>query len=179
MGAFDEITDRFRVVACSAVGVETGIKFYDYCRNKARHVSAIDITKDWDACVKKLKNKDGTVPHQMIIACADKLQDHIQKTKDFSNRQIANIAMFFYDCPAEVRMNLYKGWSEDNRFLARIHVLIKDTIVATRDPEHKGVTRPSVAELMKKHFPKDLSDGSDSFEDKLKATVNKGKRGNS
>ena len=131
LGLYDDPGRQLFFVCCaSAVGVEMGAKFATYVRNIDRSVSAKDIVTDWDKSLKRLRGKSKHVSNESYVTCVGKLGDYLEKHK-VEDAHAIEIARFMFDAPPEIRTNLYSHVNKNPKNMWKIHMHVKDLMLAT------------------------------------------------
>lgn len=98
-------------IANAFVGHEAATTFRDYCANYASHLSPADIiTKgQWE---KTQKPKKWDINQHMTLI--SKMQEGKMLEKDFSEKQIDNLARYLLCIPAELAMQLWQSVASSN-----------------------------------------------------------------
>ena len=110
------------------IGPESAAKFWAFCKDRDRQVSAEDIMKNWEKAKKKL---GGThIPQEKFVELAFKLGEVLKKTEP-SKTQMAQIAAFMTDTPPEVRMRVWTDAAGNMRNLFNLHPLVTDLVIRT------------------------------------------------
>lgn len=116
--------DFYRMSA-AMVGPEVASKFWGFCKDKDRHVTAVEIVTDWA----KAKRKAGTdIQATMYIELAAKLVDWLKKTTP-TPAQAQEIAKFMRDAPPEPCMTVWVAANSNKKTQMLLLPLTADFMV--------------------------------------------------
>lgn len=90
----------FYHMAGAIIGVEAATKFWRFCKERDRDVSAVDILTGWAASKKRLGKN---VPQERYIELVGKLGDWAKKNI-LTPDQAKEMAAFMHDAPGEARL---------------------------------------------------------------------------
>jgi hypothetical protein len=128
---YENVSDRvFIDMSASMVGFAAANSFWDFCKNRATDISALDIVKDWKLAKKRLPAVGTEKYTQKMVELSGKISDHLQKnilTKD--SKEPENVGLFMRDAPAEACMTVWLSLSKNNTNLFAVVDHIGDLMV--------------------------------------------------
>jgi hypothetical protein len=110
------------VMSCGFLGVETGLKFARFLKDREKNVTAKDILSDWTKTRARLSNNDTVViANEVYVELTNKIKEHFivldangkAKKVAYSEKNLSNLIAFFKDLPGEPGIALFTALSNN------------------------------------------------------------------
>ena len=112
-----EVGDESQIatLVCAFLGVEVGLKFAKFLREREKAVSAKDILSDWTKAKSRLSsNGKNDISQQAYIELGNKIHDHLGDKKKLTEKTKENLIAFMKDMPGEASLALLAQLTSDN-----------------------------------------------------------------
>lgn len=118
----------FYQITATMVGPEIATKFWNYCKERDKQVSAEDIVTDW-AKAKKRAGGD-TIPAAFYIELARRLGDWLKKNV-LTKEQAEQVSAFMHDAPPEPRTAVWLDANSNKKSMFTLLPLVTELIART------------------------------------------------
>ena len=119
----------FYQMTSAMLGPEIGTKFWNYCKDRNKQVSAQDVVTDWKTAKARV-SKDGNITGATYIELAHRVVDWFKKN-DLTDAQALQIAAFMKDAPAEPRAAVWMAANAKKKSMFKLLPLVSDLVART------------------------------------------------